>query len=474
MAINPSTSTLHIALASNDSRHISQLFRLATSISQLGHHVSFVSTLSSIKAITIDQSSPDPSNLDLIPLQGDNGTVLKEEFNKFLHEATRDFDWVLFDVSTFWVPEISKKLGIHSAYIIFASVVASTFLWPAVCEPDFSKINQLMLQEFASPIAYYSDEATTVLYQLLSRDAQDLPLYYRINKAITMCDVVALPSYCELDEKFPQNLEHICQKKVLSFGHLLQTATNAVDNYLMNSLIIQEWLDKRGQCSVVYVAFEIELCITPQQVYAIAYGLEKSRFPFVWVIGNPQGGQTLELPYGFEERTTNYGLVCEHWVPHDYILSHPSIGGFLSNGSWSLCIEALNFGIPLILTPFSTAEAHNARLIEKKRLGYEVKKDPVHGVFRGVEVDQVLEIVMTDQGSGEIRGQANSMKGVFGNLQCSNLIDFLYHLDEIKKQKKVAGTKKNPYRCSFNECVICKGKRSKKTVGTDNNIKQSH
>jgi hypothetical protein len=57
-------------------------------------------------------------------------------------------------------------------------------------------------------------------------------------------------------------------------------------------------------------------------------------------------------------------------------------------------------------------------LIEKKRLGYE-DKDPVRGVFLGV---------MTDQGSGEMREQANAMKGVFGNLQCSNLVDFLYHL----------------------------------------------
>lgn len=464
MAINPSDSTLQIVLSSNDSKHICQLFCLARSITQLGHHVSFVSTLSGIKAITIDPSNPNPSNLDLVPLREDDATDLEAEFDKFLLQATRDFDWVLFDISTFWVPKISKKFGIQSAYIASPSAVADTFLWP-----DAPKINQLMPRDFGSGVTYHPEEALKVVDYLLSREEQELSLYYRINKAITTCDVVALPIYYELDETLQKHLEQSCRKKVFSFGHMPQTATNAVDNYLMNATIIREWLDEKGQCSVVYVAFEIEIPITPLQVYQIAYELERSRIPFVWVLGNLQGGQTLNLPEGFVERTINYGLVCNHWVPHANILSHPSIGGFLTNGDWSLCIEALDCGIPVILAPFSNAEANNARSIEEKSFGCEVRRYPFHGHFQSVGVDHVLKHVMVEQGGGAIRARAKAMKGIFRCLQHRYLMHFMSLLEEMKKKKKnVVGTIRNLYYlCGFDGCILCKGKM-KSIVGTRN------
>lgn len=136
-----------------------------------------------------------------------------------------------------------------------------------------------------------------------------------------------MPSYHELDEMLPQPPEQIFQKPVISLGHLPQTATNVGgNNYLMNSAIIQEWLVKKHQCSVVYIAFDTEIPLTCYQVLAIAGGLEGSRFPFIWIIRNPLGDQTLDLPDGFVERTIEYGLVCKQWVPHADIQSHPSVG----------------------------------------------------------------------------------------------------------------------------------------------------
>ncbi|KAJ4791021.1 hypothetical protein LUZ62_042267 [Rhynchospora pubera] len=204
----------------------------------------------------------------------------------------------------------------------------------------------------------------------------------------------------------------------------------------MNPATVQEWLDKNNVRSVVFVALQNKNAITDEKVNAIAKGLVRSRLPFIWVTGNRQGGELHNLPPGFWGRTMEYGLVCRDWVPPANILVHPSIGGFLTNGNWTSWIDALDFGVPLILAPFPTDEVHNAMVIEAKKLGCEVERDAT-GNFDGEHVAQALNFVMVDQGGSIVREQANAMRGIFRNFQTQYLSDFLEGLDVIKEGRVV-------------------------------------
>ncbi|KAJ1696991.1 hypothetical protein LUZ63_005503 [Rhynchospora breviuscula] len=426
---------LHIAVVATDgSEHLPELIHLATSITELGHDVSFASTLSGLKAIRIDPSNPNSSKLELIPLQENN---VREVFDTFVQQANQAVDWVLFDITTWWVPEVTEKFGIYSAYISFQSANTCEFLLAAINNNKIPSVDDLLPQNLGALKTYHFEEAKAVRDQLLKCDAQKVPLYSRIKKAINWCDVVALSSYCQIEDELPEELTKTDKKYFYCIGYLPQTTTCEVSSskYVMNPATVQEWLDKINVHSVVYVALENKMAITDQQLDAIARGLVSSRLPFIWVTGYRQGGE-LKLPPGFWGRTIDYGLVCKEWLPPANILSHVSVGGFLTNGNWSAWIEALESGIPLILVPFPTDEVPNAKVREAKKLGCEVGRDAT-GNFDANHVAQALNFVMVDQGGNIVREQANAMRGVFRNLQTQYLFNFLDGLNEIKESREV-------------------------------------
>ncbi|KAJ3697376.1 hypothetical protein LUZ61_001081 [Rhynchospora tenuis] len=436
MAINLADYHLNIVVvATHESEHLPEVTHLATSITELGHNVCFASTLPGLKAIRVDPSNPNSSRLELIPLREDN---VREAFYTFLQQAGREFDWILFDITTFWVPEITENIGIYSAFISFQSASTSQFLLTAMNRNEIPSIEDLMPQNLGAR-TYHSKEAKAVLDQLMKCDAQKVPLYSRLRKAIYWCDVVALSSYSDIEDELPKKLTRTHKKYFSCIGHLPQTTSSEVSssNYVMNSATVQEWLDKNNVGSVVYVALEDKMPITDQQVDAIAQGLERSRVPFIWVTGSRKGGLLHNLPAGFRERTIDYGFVCTDWVAPANILSHLSVGGFLTNGNWTSWIEALDFGIPLILAPFPTDGVHNAKVIQAKKIGYEVERDGT-GKFDGDHVAKALNYVMVDQGGNTVREQAKAMRGVFRSLQTPCLSNFLDGLDEIKESRALS------------------------------------
>jgi UDP-glucosyl transferase 73C len=86
----------------------------------------------------------------------------------------------------------------------------------------------------------------------------------------------------------------------------------------------------------------------------LGLALEATKRPFIWVIR--EGNQLEELKKwieesGFEGRINGRGLVIKGWAPQLLILSHPSIGGFLTHCGWNSTIEAICGGVPMVTWP---------------------------------------------------------------------------------------------------------------------------
>ncbi|XP_058096859.1 7-deoxyloganetin glucosyltransferase-like [Magnolia sinica] len=122
-----------------------------------------------------------------------------------------------------------------------------------------------------------------------------------------------------------------------------------------------EWLDKKKPGSVVYVNFGSITVMSAEQLREFAWGLANSNHPFLWVI-RPDlvAGDAAMLPQDFVSVTQKRGLLSG-WCPQEQVLSHPSIGGFLTHCGWNSTIESISGGVPVICWPFFAEQQTNCR-----------------------------------------------------------------------------------------------------------------
>ncbi|KAK6794045.1 hypothetical protein RDI58_007498 [Solanum bulbocastanum] len=98
------------------------------------------------------------------------------------------------------------------------------------------------------------------------------------------------------------------------------------------------------------------------------------------------------LPIEFLEEIKDRGLL-ESSCPQDQVLSHPSIGVFLTHCGWNSTIESISSGVSLICWPFfAELQANCQYACVEWGIGVEVNK----GVKR-----QEIEAIINDMLEGE-------------------------------------------------------------------------
>ncbi|XP_039142945.1 UDP-glycosyltransferase 73C1-like [Dioscorea cayenensis subsp. rotundata] len=167
------------------------------------------------------------------------------------------------------------------------------------------------------------------------------------------------------------------------------------------------WLDSMEENSVLYVSFGSLTQMNVGQILEIGSGLEASEFPFIWVIKDvekcPKVEKWLE---GFEKRMSLRSFVIKGWAPQTVILSHKSVGGFVSHCGWNSTLEALSNGVPMIAWPQFADQFLNGRLVvELLRIGIAIGvKKPVFYYDEDeirVRRDDVERAVRSLMGDGE-------------------------------------------------------------------------
>ncbi|KAJ4723650.1 Glycosyltransferase [Melia azedarach] len=114
------------------------------------------------------------------------------------------------------------------------------------------------------------------------------------------------------------------------------------------------WLDSKNPRSVIYACLGSLNNLILSQLIELGLGLEASNRPFIWVIRDGETSKELQkwaIEDGFEERIKGRGLVIWGWAPQVLILSHPSIGGFLTHCGWNSVLEGISAGLPLLTWP---------------------------------------------------------------------------------------------------------------------------
>ncbi|CAI8614704.1 unnamed protein product [Vicia faba] len=161
-----------------------------------------------------------------------------------------------------------------------------------------------------------------------------------------------------------------------------------------------KFLDLHKPKSVVYVCLGSLCNLVSSQLIQLALGLEATKMPFIWVIRDGVN-KTQELEKWisdekFEERNQGRCLLIRGWAPQMVILSHSSIGGFLTHCGWNSTLEGISFGVPMVTWPLFADQFLNEKLVtqvlkigvslgvnvvmqfgEEEKLGVIVKKEGI-------------------------------------------------------------------------------------------------
>ena len=116
------------------------------------------------------------------------------------------------------------------------------------------------------------------------------------------------------------------------------------------------------------------------------------------------------LPKSFKERTHKVGRLVSHWAPQVSILSHKSVGGFMSHGGWNSVLESVTNGVPMICWPLYAEQRMNATMVaEELRVGVRPGVLPAKEVVGREEIVRMLKEIMEGK-PNTIRERVKEMK----------------------------------------------------------------
>ncbi|XP_051127975.1 UDP-glycosyltransferase 75C1-like [Andrographis paniculata] len=174
-----------------------------------------------------------------------------------------------------------------------------------------------------------------------------------------------------------------------------------------------EWLNTQPKSSVVYVSFGSVIKLTKPLVEEIGKALIDSGRPFLWIIRSDDvEGNSMSRLAELEKM----GKIVP-WCSQLEVLTHPSVGCFVTHCGWNSTLESVSCGVPVVAFPQWTDQGTNAKLIEEVwRTGVRVRVEEDEEEDRTVESEEIrrcIEAVMDggDQ-SREVRRNAEKWKGL--------------------------------------------------------------
>ncbi|GLJ07884.1 hypothetical protein SUGI_0076140 [Cryptomeria japonica] len=245
-----------------------------------------------------------------------------------------------------------------------------------------------------------------------------LPMLQIVSKGVSG---MLLNTFKELESDYVEHLRNLTGKPVWAIGPLLPMsyfggAGNKLSTRGKMADIpadeLLQWLDSQKTASVVYVSFGSVVKLSKEQTKALARGLEGSKQHFVWTIKvthSGRSGNAEYLPEGFLERTKDRGVVIWGWAPQLLILSHPSVGAFMSHCGWNSVLESLTLGVPIAGWPMFGEQFLNMRTMEEMGVGIQFCEHP-GGVPDEEKVGEVLRQVLSDDKGKEMRTAAQKVK----------------------------------------------------------------
>jgi hypothetical protein len=300
-----------------------------------------------------------------------------EELIAHLKEEEPPVLCIVADSFFVWVDRVAKKFGIsHASFWTEAAMVFSIYYhWDLLVENGhYPFVNKE--DEHGNLINYMPGVSALKItdlpshFQELDVSTREHELLYEAFQSVRGADWIISNTVDDLESRTIAELQLQSRKPFLSVGPLLpSTFQNDLNNETSRTSMWPEsdctrWLDSKSKNSVIYISFGSLAHVSRAQIEEMAMGLLESKQPFIWVLRPDiiaSGIQDI-LPEGFLEETKDKGLVVQ-WSSQLEVLSHPSVGGFLTHCGWNSIFESLTFGVPMLAFPLFTDQCTNRWLI---------------------------------------------------------------------------------------------------------------
>jgi hypothetical protein len=152
-----------------------------------------------------------------------------------------------------------------------------------------------------------------------------------------------------------------------------------------------EWLDAQAPGSVVYISFGSLSVMSTRQIEEVARGMSESGRPFLWVLRADNRGNAADAASLGGER----GVVVE-WCDQVRVLSHPSVGCFVTHCGWNSTLESVACGVPAVGVPQWTDQGTNAWLLERLGTGVRAAVSDKDGVLEADELRRCLDFTASE------------------------------------------------------------------------------
>ncbi|XP_059434663.1 UDP-glycosyltransferase 74F2-like [Corylus avellana] len=408
--------------------HINPMLQFSKRLDNKGVRVTLVTTFSISKTIHKEATS---IALDTISDGYDDGGIEQAESiqayldsfwrvgSQTLTQLLEKFsssgspvDCIVYDAFLPWALDVAKKFGLIGAVFFTMSCAVDNILYQVhkgalklplseseILLPGLPPLEREDMPSFISDFGSYPAFFDMVVQQFSNIDKADWVLcntFYELEQEVVdwMAKIWPLRT---IGPTIPSMFldGRIKDDKVYGFS-IFNPSTDAC----------MKWLDDRPKGSVVYVSFGSMAVLEVEQMEELAWGLRMSNNYFLWVV---RASEEVKLPKNFMEETAEKGLVV-HWCPQLEVLTHKTVGCFVTHCGWNSTLEALSFGVPMVAVPQWTDQSTNAKYImDVWKMGLKAPADE-KGFVRREAVEYCLKEIMEGERGKEIKKNALKWK----------------------------------------------------------------
>ncbi|XP_021726761.1 UDP-glycosyltransferase 88B1-like [Chenopodium quinoa] len=324
--------------------------------------------------------------------------------------------------------EVSQSLKILTYFFFTSSASSLTFF---LNFPVFDKITSASFKDLDITLeipGLYSVPANCMIQPMLDRGGSYRE-FVKLAETLPKADGIIINTFESLEVNAVKALKQgtcllgTSVPPVYCIGPLIANRGDGAKNNGEPRHECLKWLDSQPSQSVVYLSFGSRGVFSKEQLWEMAFGLERSGVRFLWVVRAPRREEKGDaffkppepdldsfLPEGFMERTKEKGYVVKSWAPQIDVLGHESIAGFVSHCGWNSTLEAIDAGVPIVAWPLYAEQRFN-RIVLVDEIGIALPMNESKDLFvSSSEIEKRVKQIVNSEERDVIKKRVLDLK----------------------------------------------------------------